>query len=579
MTHDDQLGTAFRSARPEAAPYAASARVRPGRSVVRAGTVLVDGAAPVTADLVVDRDVRVALRDGTALFVDVLRPAATEAACPALVVWSPYGKRDGFLRLDDFPFRGGVPQRLLSGLEMFEGPDPGWWCPRGYAIVHADARGAFTSEGRLRVMDLQEGRDGAELVEWVAAQDWCTGRVGMAGTSWPAIAQWFVAAERPPHLAAIAPWEGLDDGYRFLVADGGITDAAFLDLLMSRAVSRAGIEDVPEMLHRDPEFGPYWARKRAAVERIDVPVYAAASWGGTLHTRGTLEAWHRLRVPDRWLRLHAGHQWSDFYDTRHQEDLLRFFDHYLAGKDNGWRATPPVRLTVVDPTGRDVVDRAETAFPVERATERVLHLDAATGALSAEGTPPAAVRLGPAAGTTAFDLTLDDDAEIDGYPRVHLWVAAGGADDLDVFVKLVTLSPQGEVRGRVMLPDDEPEHRAAWSALRTLAEGPARSVFCFDGPWGRLRASRRGLCTDPREEPRYGAEQRLGAGEVVELVVTLSPTALRLHRGDTLRLTVSGVDPAPLPFTAPSPGASRTAGLRAVHTGGDRPSRLVLPLT
>lgn len=53
--------------------------------------------------------------------------------------------------------------------------------------------------------DRQEGRDCYDLIEWLAVQDWCTGKVAMSGTSYLAVAQWFAAAEQPPHLAAINP--------------------------------------------------------------------------------------------------------------------------------------------------------------------------------------------------------------------------------------------------------------------------------------------------------------------------------------------------------------------------------------
>lgn len=168
----------------------------PGRTILKAGTVIKEGALPLPQDLIFDRDVAVVTRDGITLYVDIYRPADVEGPLPAIVVWSPYGKFEGYMTFDDYPYRGGVPQRLLSGLDKFEGPDPARWCGRGYAVVNPDARGSYRSEGILAVWDRQEGEDGHDLVEWVAAQDWCSGKVGMAGTSWLAIGQWFTAAPR-----------------------------------------------------------------------------------------------------------------------------------------------------------------------------------------------------------------------------------------------------------------------------------------------------------------------------------------------------------------------------------------------
>lgn len=165
---------------------------RPGTEEIAAGHVEKDGALAVPSPLTRDRDVAISLRDGIVIYADIYRPAEVTGPLPAILVWSPYGKHDGFLTFEDFPFRAGVPQSRLSGLEKFEGPDPAWWCPRGYAVVQPDARGAYMSEGKLHVWDQQEGRHGADVVEWIAAQHWSNGRIGMAGTSWLGIAQWFV---------------------------------------------------------------------------------------------------------------------------------------------------------------------------------------------------------------------------------------------------------------------------------------------------------------------------------------------------------------------------------------------------
>jgi putative CocE/NonD family hydrolase len=62
-------------------------------------------------------------------------------------------------------------------------------------------------------MDRGEGRDGAEAVEWIAAQQWCDGNVGMFGMSYGGISSLKVAFEQPPHLKAIVPIMGTDDIY------------------------------------------------------------------------------------------------------------------------------------------------------------------------------------------------------------------------------------------------------------------------------------------------------------------------------------------------------------------------------
>jgi uncharacterized protein len=110
---------------------------------------------------------------------------------------------------------------------------------RGYAILDPNARGSFDSEGDLYFFGPKDGNtrirsaanlgeDIYDIVEAVAKYDWTNGAVGMAGNSWLGISQYFAAMEQPPHLNAIAPWEGYSDMYRDMVRRGGIPWTPFL---------------------------------------------------------------------------------------------------------------------------------------------------------------------------------------------------------------------------------------------------------------------------------------------------------------------------------------------------------------
>ncbi len=154
-------------------------------------------------------------RDGVRLYIDVYRPTDSTEKVPAILSWSPYGKK--YSALDMLPmtkWHTCVKRSDLSGFEKFEGLDPAVWCPKGYAIVSVDARGAGHSDGNICVLGSQEAEDGYDVVEAVAKLDWCNGNIGMAGNSYLAISQWFTAAQQPPSLRPIAPWEGLSDLYR-----------------------------------------------------------------------------------------------------------------------------------------------------------------------------------------------------------------------------------------------------------------------------------------------------------------------------------------------------------------------------
>lgn len=181
----------------------------PGTRTLKAGHQVAPQFRALPVDIVFEKDVPVVLRDGVTIHVDLFRPAGVEKV-PVIVAWSPYGKGQGTSAsvMGIFGLVG-LGNDIVSGLEKFEGPDPAYWCAQGYAICNPDIRGVVDSDGDSVLWDRQEGRDCHDLIEWLAGQEWCSGKVGMSGTSYLAVSQWFTAAEQPPHLAAINPWEGV----------------------------------------------------------------------------------------------------------------------------------------------------------------------------------------------------------------------------------------------------------------------------------------------------------------------------------------------------------------------------------
>lgn len=226
--------------RPKKAPHYSS-------EVLRAGSVQSKGASPLPVDIQVERDVPVRLRDGTTIYTDVFRPTGADRV-PAVVAWSPYGKTEPFDSV-------AKPEQALSGLQKFEAADPGWWVPHGYAVIQPDIRGIGNSGGRFTQWGTQDGRDGYDLVEWIAEQSWSNGKVGFAGNFWLSISQWFIGAQRPPHLAALAPWEGFADVYRNTVAPGGVPSPEFAGMVPVVLRGRQYGEDLPAMVDPAPLDG------------------------------------------------------------------------------------------------------------------------------------------------------------------------------------------------------------------------------------------------------------------------------------------------------------------------------------
>ena len=104
---DERIEVLFRKAAPIDVPEARYPGFKPGTTVLPKGFVQKKGALPLPCDIIFERDVAVALRDGTIIYTDIFRPVG-RTHLPAIVAWSPYGKEGGLTLLDDFPFRAGV---------------------------------------------------------------------------------------------------------------------------------------------------------------------------------------------------------------------------------------------------------------------------------------------------------------------------------------------------------------------------------------------------------------------------------------------------------------------------------------
>ncbi len=147
-------------------------------------------------------NVEARMRDGTVLRADVYRPPG-ETPVPAVLIRTPYNK-DAWR---DRPFVASVLERRL-------------------ALVIQDVRGRYASDGEFDPYR-QEGRDGYDTLAWLAAQAWCSGRIGMCGLSYPGAVQWLAAVETPPALACIFPAMCFSSGRQFFYF-GGAFDLSWI---------------------------------------------------------------------------------------------------------------------------------------------------------------------------------------------------------------------------------------------------------------------------------------------------------------------------------------------------------------
>jgi predicted acyl esterase len=505
--------------------------------------------------IICEQDVLVELRDGAKIYTDIYRPDCNEKV-PCLVSWSYFGKRPGD-GMDEWQIIG-VPPGTVSKMTKFESPDPGFWCRNGYAVANVDPRGVGHSEGDICMFGTQDAQDGYDFIEWAAVQHWCNGKVGMAGNSGVAMPQWRIAAQQPPHLFCIAPWEGTTDVYRESLRDGGIPAIGFNDFIIASLVGLGYVDDMSAMAEKYPFVNEYWMDKYPDWSKIRIPAYITICWQH-FHLRGTCEGWRRIRSTKKWLRAHREFEWPDTYNSTNIQDLKRFFDRYLKDIRNGWELTPKVRLEVMDAYDYDIQkDRTEKAFPIKRTEYRRLYLDASNGSMSFEQVPwESSVSYDATGGETTFDITFTEDVELIGYPMLHAWVECEGHDEMDLFVNVQKLDDQGNFLPTLVLGEPHP------------------------GSWGRGRVSRREL--DEKLSTKYQPvmahrrEKKLGEGEIVPFDLEIVPICRFWHKGQKLRLQIAGRYIREGWFE-PFFWDTDNRGKHIIHTGGKYDSYLQIPV-
>jgi putative CocE/NonD family hydrolase len=148
--------------------------------------------------------VKIPLRDGVRLHATLYRPRGVKEPLPALVMITP-------CTADNYHERAS------------------YFASHGYAFALVDTRGRGNSEGDFEPF-ANEGRDGCDVVEWLARQSWCSGKVGMWGGSYAGYNQWATLKEFPPHLATIVPAASAHPGVDF-PAPGGILHSYWIQWL------------------------------------------------------------------------------------------------------------------------------------------------------------------------------------------------------------------------------------------------------------------------------------------------------------------------------------------------------------
>lgn len=534
--------------------------------IIRPRVVISDPPSGVT----VDWNVPIAVRDGTILRANVFRPASGERV-PVVMCAHPYGK-DALPQRRLGRYQPPMQYRVFhqpepiefSAWTGWEGPDPAFWVPKGFAVVNLDLRGFGASEGTGELLSDQQGEDEHDVIEWVASQPWCTGRVGLLGVSYLAISQYRAAATRPPHLAAICPWEGFTDMYRDFACPGGVREDGFL-VMWSKMTLKGGrvTEDPLAEQRARPLIDEWWRSRNPVLEQIEVPMLVCGSFSDhLLHSRGSFEAFRRSGSQRKWLWTHRGGKWSTFYSAQANDAQLRFFDHFLRDADNGWADEPPVRISMHDGGPQPVAIRHAPDWPPPDVTWTDLHLQ--PGGTLGEALPTTGSRAewANADGMTQFAWRAPHDMDVIGPLVLELAVSLDDASDATVLAAVRLIRDGAEVAFEGSYGFDRDVVTHGWLRVSHRALDQERSL-----DWLPVHAH-------TRAEP-------VAPGELVNLSIPLLPQATRLRAGDQLVLELRSTwlfPRNPISGQMPARYVPETAGTTRVHLGPEHRNVLRVPI-
>ena len=299
----------------------------------------------------------IVLADGCRLAARIWLPVdAEDDPVPAILEYLPYRKRDGTAERDE------LTHPYFAG--------------HGYAAVRVDIRGNGDSDGLMHdEYAPQEQDDALEVIDWIAAQPWCTGKVGMIGISWGGFNGLQVAARKPPALKAVVTICSTDDRYADDIHYKGgcllnenLGWASTMLAFSSRPPDPALVGDRwremwLERLENMPLLAETWLGhqrrddywKHGSVcedfAAINAAVFAVGGWGDA-YSNAIPRLLAGLTAPALGLTGPWIHKYPHFAVPEPRigflQECLRWWDHWLKGRDTGIMAEPLYRAYMMD---------------------------------------------------------------------------------------------------------------------------------------------------------------------------------------------------------------------------------------
>jgi predicted acyl esterase len=521
---------------------------------------------PLPSFVKVQHDLRLKMRDGIEISLNIFRPEAT-APTPVILACTRYGKDES--PNDYLPEYSRVRRAIGTGFGSvsiseatpFEAPDPAYWVKHGYTVIHADARGTGKSDGQCIDSYSQEiVEDFCEVVEWAARQSWSTGSVGLAGVSYLATIQYLIAGAAPMGLECICPWEGQSDRYRHLFFPGGIPETGFVPWLAGGMTQIPGSDDPPEFGASNSPLITQVDLLKANLSAIKVPMLVCASWSDQgLHTVGSLAAFVEASSENKWLYTHGGEKWTVFHSDQANEYQRHFFDRFLKKSGDAMQDMPRVRLEIRKSLEESTI-RHEAEWPLKsveptrwflNASDHSLDLSSPErqGSLSYDSQRPEYLH---------FSTQFDFDTELIGPMKLHLLISTDDGDDLDIFTGIRKFDATG--------------NEVHFGARENDRKGIVAS--------GMLRASHRKLdvARSTELQPYLAHDEycEVRPNEIYALDIAILPAATVFEKGSSLVLTIAARDIWSNRLCQHR--SLRSQGRHTIYTGGNHASYLLVPV-
>jgi predicted acyl esterase len=468
---------------------------------------------------------------------------------------------------------------------------------RGYVVCAQSFRGAQKSEGPFdgyRTLGWGKLQDGYDTVEWLAAQPWSTGKIGTYGGSQAGYAQNFLAVTKPPHLVAQYMIDtGLSlfhEGYR---SGGTVRPARLIKGMGNTSREPGGGERWMQRMLEHPTYDAYWAEEDCTKRFADmnVPCFTVGSWYdfmctgsvqsyvGRQHHGGPNSRGKQQLIIGPWLHGSNNKSGSKVGELEYppesafamDDHMIRWFDHYLKGIDNGVERESTVRYYVMGALGEkdapgNVWREAKDFAPTTAETGYFLNGE---GKLSTDMPMLAESR-------TTYRSDPANPARIPGvgFPGARDASAFEKHPDVRTFTTEILAAPvewTGLVKAEIHVSSTAPDADVIVRISDVYPDG--RSILIIDGV-------RRG-----RYREGFEKEVPLPPGKPVKVTIDVGWLSQIFNKGHRIRVTVAShgadfyeINPQTGGVFTIEPSKETRVAENAIYHSAAHPSRIIAPV-